>query len=336
MDWFERITGFRELDYDSTRSRLSILDDRLKSSHAASTWAVGKLETPTLSDLRVRTAGLTSGHGPNRVQCLAADVRELHRRPENAGALFQVASQFNLLEMVGPNVTPEHGVTRYQSDPTQGPACAIAAGAATIFRNYFAPVGERIGQRKDAQIDCLQNIGRALGNEGDRLWRMENGYAMCSAEGLAEITRQIDAMNEFQLDVVRGQLMIGLQWQADVTDAEVSGHPVSQAFCSALPVAYSRVPRRMWQRFASFVLEAAYEATLLGAVLNRQHHGSATVFLTQLGGGAFGNDTAWIHAAIRRAVSGLNEAGLDLRLVTFGSVTPELEKLAESLQRRTI
>ena len=38
-------------------------------------------------------------------------------------------------------MTPEHGVTRYQHDRTQGPACAIAAGAATIYRNYFAPVG---------------------------------------------------------------------------------------------------------------------------------------------------------------------------------------------------
>jgi len=31
----------------------------------------------------------------------------------------------------------KHGVTRYQHDHTQGPACAIACGAATIYRNYF-------------------------------------------------------------------------------------------------------------------------------------------------------------------------------------------------------
>jgi len=111
MDWFERITGFRELHYDSTRSRLSIVDGRLVSSRSEATWKVGQLETPTLRDLRARAAGLTTGHGPNSVHCLSADVRELHRRPENAGALFQVASQFNLLEMVGPDVTPEHGVT---------------------------------------------------------------------------------------------------------------------------------------------------------------------------------------------------------------------------------
>jgi hypothetical protein len=88
------------------------------------------------------------------------DVRHMHQTPENAGALFQVASQFNLLEMVSPTVTPEDGVTRYQHDRTPRPAphpsrlarfahsrlrttarCTIAAGAATIYRNYFASVG---------------------------------------------------------------------------------------------------------------------------------------------------------------------------------------------------
>jgi hypothetical protein len=39
--------------------------------------------------------------------------------------LFQVASQFNLLEMVSFSVTPEQGVTGYESHHTQGPAGAV-------------------------------------------------------------------------------------------------------------------------------------------------------------------------------------------------------------------
>jgi hypothetical protein len=62
---------------------------------------------------------------------VTGDVRQMHQSPENAGALFQVASQFNLLEMTSHDVTPERGVIRYQHDRTQRPACAIAAGAAT-------------------------------------------------------------------------------------------------------------------------------------------------------------------------------------------------------------
>jgi hypothetical protein len=57
---------------------------------------------------------------------VTGDVWRMHLLPENAGALFQLASQFNLLEMTGPEVTPENGVvTIYQHDHTQGPACAI-------------------------------------------------------------------------------------------------------------------------------------------------------------------------------------------------------------------
>ena len=81
----------------------------------------------------------------------------------SAGALFQVASQFNLLEMTGPEVSPEDGITRYQHDRTQGPACAIAAGAATIYRNYFAPVGGGHGQTAKRQFDGLADLGEALG-----------------------------------------------------------------------------------------------------------------------------------------------------------------------------
>src|SRR6185295_10700409 len=96
---------------------------------------------------RVKSAGAAPGR--LKVSLVTGDVRDLHRSPENSGALFQVASQFNLLEMVGPEVTPEQGVTRYQHDHTQGPACAIAAGAATIYRNYFAPVADGEGQTRD-------------------------------------------------------------------------------------------------------------------------------------------------------------------------------------------
>lgn len=90
---------------------------------------------------------MTTADGlPGRLEVGVVTGRQMHHSPENAGALFQVASQFNLLEMTSPTVTPEHGITRYRYDHTQGPACAIAAGAATIYRNYFAPVSGSHGQ----------------------------------------------------------------------------------------------------------------------------------------------------------------------------------------------
>ena len=50
-----------------------------------------------------------------KASVVRGDVRQMQRAPEYAGALFQVASQFNALEMTGPEVTPEDGVTRYRS-----------------------------------------------------------------------------------------------------------------------------------------------------------------------------------------------------------------------------
>lgn len=64
--------------------------------------------------------------------------------------------------MIGPRVTPEDGVGRYEDDRTQGPACAVTAGAATIYRNYFAPVGDDVGQTANRQLDGLKSLGIAL------------------------------------------------------------------------------------------------------------------------------------------------------------------------------
>ncbi len=217
----------------------------------------------------------------------------MHRSPENVGALFQVASQFNPLEMVSPDVTPEHGVTRYQSDPTQGPACAIAAGAATIYRNYFALVDGSQGQTATRQLDGLADVGAVLSGAlrlpaGD-IWRMRNGYALPTQPSLDAIARYLKSLTADQIDELRGKLRVGIHQDVEVTEVPGPDRPlVSQSFCSALPVAYSSVPSAHWEPFASLVLEAAYEATMWAAVLNAQRDASNVVFLTLLGGGAFG------------------------------------------------
>jgi hypothetical protein len=103
------------------------------------------------------------------------------------------------LEMTGPEVSPEDGATRYQHDPTQGPACAIAAGAATIYRNYFAPVDCRAGQTAERQFDGLADLGKALGEALNKpveaLWKMQNGYALCSRAGLDAIADHLGGQN---------------------------------------------------------------------------------------------------------------------------------------------
>jgi hypothetical protein len=247
-------------------------------------FGIGELELVSLQSLRerVRSSGLP---GELKIDIVSGDVRRMHRLPENAGALFQVASQFNLLEMVSPEVTPEDGVTRYQNDPTQGPACAIAAGAATIYRNYFVPVGDGYGQTAIRQLDGLIDLGEALAaalnKPVEALWLMANGYALCTRAGLDAIAEHLAEIRPDQVDTLRDKLRIGVHSDVEVTDVEGVQRPrVSQAFCSALPIAYTRVPSGHWKPFASLVLEAAYEATMLAAVLNKQRKMSNVVLLT--------------------------------------------------------
>jgi hypothetical protein len=257
---------------------------------------------------------------------VVGDVQALHREASNQGALFQVASQFNLLEMVSPSVTPEQGIDIYENDLTQGPACAIACGAGTIYRNYFVPLGDQIGQTANQQIDCLSDVGDALGNQGNRLWSMRNGYALATAEGLRDIADQLVGADEAHREMLRGLLRIGIQWQTQVTLGDAQ-HTVTQAYCSALPVSYSTLSADLWSGFAVLVLEAAYEATLGAAVLNCLQSGSRRLFLTLLGGGAFGNRTEWIISAIDRALRRYASFELHVSVVSYGSPHASVQSL---------
>jgi hypothetical protein len=317
-DWFERLTGFEERPYAETLANLEVVGKMIRSRVNNRTVAIGELEVPTLAELRQRASAHQHALArPLSVTQVVGDVAALHADPANRRSLFQVASQFNLLEMTSPAISPEAGVTRYADDHTQGPACAIAAGAATIYRNYFAPTGDGRGQTRHRQIDCLADIGVALGNESDALWTMRNGYALCTEDGLAEIERTLDRLGETGRDALRDRLRIGLHWDVEVTSPEPRGLTVSQAFCSALPVAYTPVPSDRWSSFATLILEGAYEATMWAAVLNAHKFNSRRVFLTLLGGGAFGNEPAWIHHAVRRALRLVRGVDLDVRLVSY-------------------
>ena len=77
------------------------------------------------------------------------------------------------------------------------------------------------------------------------------------------------------------------------------------------------------------VLEAAYEATMWAAVLNAQLGASNVVLLTSLGGGAFGNDDSWIHAAMRGALEKMSETDLNVKLVSYGEPSKALRQMAK-------
>src|SRR5438045_4116040 len=96
-DWFADLTGFRESRYEETRRQLRIEDDELVSTVNGKRYNIGSLSLPALADLRARVKVPMDER--TTVRCVTGDARAMHSDPEYDGAMFQVASQFNLLEM---------------------------------------------------------------------------------------------------------------------------------------------------------------------------------------------------------------------------------------------
>lgn len=323
--WFDELTGFTE-DAAKIYAQLFYLNGQLYNKITGRFFVCGELSTPTLAELSLAAQKLaTKSQSGLLLSETVADVQALHQNPTNAGALFQVASQFNLLEMVSPDKTPEHGVSCYQNDNTQGPACAIACGAGTIYRNYFVEVEGKVGQTKHRQLDMLADIAQAVGNDA-QYWRMQNGYALPTAQGLLALDQRLSQCSDAALDELRSLLRIGIQSNTQVTLPNCQ-HLVTQAYCSALPVAYCPFNSELWARFAQLILDAAYEATLAAAVVNTAATGNNKVFLTLLGGGVFGNKTEWILSALARALKRYRHFALDVQIVSYQRSKPEIQQL---------
>ena len=330
MTWFETLTGFAETSADDVRSKLRIDGGELTSLVNNRRIETGEFTTPVLEHLR--SQDLPSGPPKIKVSELVADVQSLHQDAANANAVFQVASQFNCLEMASPHIVPEDGVGIYQNDRTQGPACCLCVGGGTIFRNYFVDVNGQTGQTKDNQVDCLSTIGLYFENSKNHYWRMENGYCFPTESGLAEIEKRLAAAADAELDLIRGKLMVGVQSQAEVTLGQ-SNHRVTQVFCSALPIAYSNISSDLWNHFPRLILDAAYESTFYIAQQNLQANDCPKLYLTLVGGGVFGNKIDWILSSIERSLKLFAGSQLDVKIVSYGSSNP---MIASFVQRHSV
>lgn len=347
-DWFSKLFGFAETDYHEARNWLRA--DRgkprgpvtLESLATGARYSVGLFETPSLAELRDKGAAAKL---PGRIAVSneLGDVAAKHALTENRYATFQVASQFNCLEFVGPSVVPEDGITKYASDRTQGPACSIACGAATAYRNYFAPVAGREGQTRHHQVDNLADLSAALGNVPcGKLFDVRGGYTLAKDSQLALLNSVLSRFQkEGKLEELHTLLRVGVHTDVQVTSTNWGRNrvydpeqQVTQVFGSACSVAYNAGRSESWRPFATLVLQASYEATLWAALLNAVRHrgraGSRRVFLTCLGGGVFGNSMDWIMQAMRQAIVRFADHGLDVRVVTYaGNIDPRLLALEQ-------
>lgn len=325
-EWFKRLFGFEEGGYTWTQSQFELSGDLLKSRHNDNRFKIGEFSTPTVAELREQVKSTRGASTLSHV--VVGDALALHADAQNSGDMFQVASQFNALEFASPEITPEDGITGYAYDLTQGPACSLAAAAATVYRNYLVRHNNQVGQTRDAQINNLGVLESSL--EGGPYWRVTNGY-VDSEEAI--LPRLAVELGNHDRDQLTGAVRIAIQEQTQVTFANrfeplENGHLVSQAFCSAISCAYSRVETDTWEPLATIVLEAAYEGTLLAAAIEKARGtGSGRVWLTFLGGGVFGNKEKWIKSAIETALEKTQGLGLDIRICHFRELQAPYEHI---------
>ena len=320
--WFKDLFGFHEESPEKVRENMRVIEGQsIVSLVTNARYQCGSLEIQSLYKLRERLRPY-EGEGHLVMEEIVADIRDIHCNPQYDGCVIQVASQFNVLEMVGPTITPEQGVDIYENDRTQGPICAIACGAGTVYRNYFYHFENgHIGQTRDRQIDCLDDIGVLLGNDTENLWEMVNGYMIADSDGLQRVNAKLAAMTRERREDLQSRLKVGIQRDTEVT-LESCGNIITQVYCSALPIAYCRAAVEEWEPMARLVLEAAYEATF--AIAAEKVHLSTTgevrpkLFLTLLGCGAFGNPEEWAISAIHRAAQIHKNYPLDVFIVRYG------------------
>ena len=329
LSWFGNVFGFDETDYPNTTQELNAIYN--KETNTINNFDIGNFHCMSIDDIRKLIADQSPNFVIGNTKCghIVADVGALHKDIKYKNAMFQVASQLNLLEFAGPNSTPEMGITIYQNDRTQGPICAMNCAAATAYRNYLIPMKNgTIGQTADNQINCMEDMEKylsILSNKKEPYWTVKNGYIDSTSEKLTDLNKFLKNMDSVQLARFRSLLKVGIHFNTSVTSISEK-RLVSQIFCSAASVSYSRCSSELWEPLARIILEGAYEATLLSGVLNNIINGKNTpIVLTQLGGGAFGNKNEWIIDAIKRSLKIMEHYGLNVQICHYGQIDKDYE-----------
>lgn len=224
-----RLTGRIENVLELASSKKGEMQKMTNSGSAFDSWSVGRFRTPSLGELRGRNVHVfneTDEDAYNKatskkdnvqfpspslpktrlkLMIVTGDITKIHGNYENCGCVIQVASQFNCLEMI-----PEHGVTAYASDRTQGPACCLCTQPAIVYRNYLmdwsqlfehdnsslplegdtVTENKEYGQRADHQLDNADDLRAFLEEQigsNEPLFWTQNGYMIANRDQLNQM-----------------------------------------------------------------------------------------------------------------------------------------------------
>ena len=331
MSWFKSIFGFEEshltpsnfftyFKYTDQDYTLTSLPDFPNSN----TFYVGPFECLPLSSFAIfpqpiNTSSITFKH-------IIGDVYDLINDKSNAGAVFQVASQFNCLEMISPKNTPSQGITQYIFDHTQGPISAMRCPGGLLYRNYIDILK---GQRNN--LDLIENY---IDNKYNEYWKVQNGYCLLKNDEKLKEFNEILKNDEKRQEIINN-LKVGIHWNTQV--GVDPSHRICQVFCSALPISYtySIKDRSLFKEFAQVILDTTYDITFRAAsILALEKNQRIKVFLTFIGGGVFCNEIDWIMEAIAKSLKKHCTQNLDVFLVHYAKfdkyardLVPDIEAL---------
>jgi hypothetical protein len=327
--WFFNLFGFKEtVDLVKTNFEIEQRGDHefliSRANHVA--FNAGRFSVRNLSSFNYLLAD-SAPETPGTFHVIVGsddrslvDVLSAQSLPAFDGATFQAASNFNCLEFVHDFQTPYDGVTSYVHDQTQGPYCALAAGAALVYRNYFIPNDDGTRGQLERQVELLG--GTAIAGF------VNNGYPILPKQVLErpEVKdANWDDLDQFRIGVhEHGQVTTStLSGRSVTTDPDVvpQGRVVHHVYAAAFNFRGMVALTPVSERISRQMLKAEYQATVLAAwEMSKKYPGrtgSQRLVLTALGGGVFDNPRTWIVEAILSCEDLIRRSGLQVYFVCF-------------------
>lgn len=323
LNWFETLFGFSDSPENVSKFMECEQNEEgavLFSRKNQKKFTAGKFATCSVSsfqNLEPRNGGhlnIIHGNGMKSSKLYLVDVMCAQNHPDFDGATFQVASNFNCLEFLGSKQTAYKGVNSYVQNHAQGPVCAVSAGPAVTYRNYFVLHNDgAIGQLKK-EIELLSRTPL----------KIEHGYVKINQNECERLKSQSFDWSDFD------KYQIGVHQNCQITmnrgkngmilnpDSKQITH---QVFCAAFSFPRNVIVNDFTYEIGGQILKAEYRATILAAWDNSikfpDRKGSKKCFLTLLGGGVFHNPFNIICNAINDCKSVIELSGLDVYVVCF-------------------
>lgn len=331
--WFIKLFGFKEsvslvrkhLSCSKVGFNVKIMSDINNISYNAGNFQIRNISSflNKFPKLPIRNGGsfnILSGKGRETKNFQKIDAFSMQSLPENDGATYLAASNFNCLEFTSRIDSVRNGVTDYIYDNTQGPYTALACPQSAVYRNYFYehPNKNATGQLKE-QINLLSKTPL----------KVENGYAIISTSDTSDLVEKKFNWSD------ENNYPVGVHNNCDVLLTRASNRKFKIVDKKSKPIIANHVYAASFNLYDDVVmnnftlqilqhiLEAEYKSTILSAWENsikmeeEGRQGAKKLFLTLLGGGVFGNPKDIIAKSIISSKDELIKSGLEVYAVAF-------------------